>query len=296
MIRKRINRTETTPRTVTTVLIGTDGSYGESARRRPAITSAATIVITRTIGMNSSASQALPPLPGTLPENPLIPETSTPNQSKNMKMKSRIAEPPAIFSPGLSLSRWSINPPVGLGVGATLHPSSRGGQRIYEQHCNCHRAHSAGHGGDRGCDLSGRLEVDIADQAGVGPVDPDVDHHPAGLDRVAAEQAWHTDSGDEHVGATTNAGQVAGARVAHRHRRVGRQEEAGDGNADKLRTPDNHHIGPFEINTLVAKQHHHAGRGAGNQTRHTLSEATGVDRGQPVDVLARIDRGGDPVG
>ena len=44
-IRKRISKTEITPRTVTTVLIGTVGSYGESARRRPTITNAATIVI-----------------------------------------------------------------------------------------------------------------------------------------------------------------------------------------------------------------------------------------------------------
>ena len=153
--------------------------------------------------MKSSASQALPPPPGTLPEKPPTPETSTPNQSKNMKMKSRIAEPPAIFSPGLSLSRWSINPPVELGVGATLHPGSRCGQRIYEQHCDCHRADTARHRSDRRGDLRGRLEVDVADQSVTGSIDPDIDHHRARLDRVAAEQAGHADSGDEHVGATT---------------------------------------------------------------------------------------------
>src|SRR3954447_23506947 len=147
------------------------------------MTSAAMIVITRMIGMKSSASQALPPPPGTLPENPPTPETSTPNQSKNMKMKSRIAELPAIFSPGLSLSRWSINPPVELGVGPTLHPCSRSGQRINEQHCDCHRADSPGHRSDRRGNLRRRLKVDIPDQAGVSSVDPDVDHHRPRLDR-----------------------------------------------------------------------------------------------------------------
>ena len=52
----------------------------------------------------SRASQALPPAPSTVPEKPLPPETSAPNQSKNMKMKRRIAEIAAIFSPLLSLS------------------------------------------------------------------------------------------------------------------------------------------------------------------------------------------------
>src|SRR4051794_9668012 len=108
--------------------------------------------------MNSSASQALPPSPEIVPEKPLTSDTSTPNQSKkNMKTKSRIAEPPAIFSPGLSLSRWSINPPVELGVGATLPPRSRSSQRIYEQHCDCHRANPSGHRGDRRGNLSGGL-------------------------------------------------------------------------------------------------------------------------------------------
>src|SRR3954462_13356923 len=147
------------------------------------------IVITRMIGMKSSASQALPPAPGTLPENPPTPETSTPNQLKNMKMKSRIAEAPATFSPGLSLSRWSINPPVELGVGATLHLHPGSGQRIDEQHRDCHRSDPAGHWSDCRGDLGDRLEVDVTDQPGVRAVDSDVDHDRPRLDRVGAQQA-----------------------------------------------------------------------------------------------------------
>ena len=103
--------------------------------------------------------------PETLPEKPLTPETSTPNQSKNMKMKSRIAETAAIFSPGLSLSSVHLCiPPVELGVGATLHPGSGGSQRIYEQHRDRHRPDPAGHRRDRRGDLGRGLEVDVADR------------------------------------------------------------------------------------------------------------------------------------
>ena len=65
---------------------------------------ATTIASMRKIGITSSASQALPPLPETSPEKPATPEISTPNQSKNMNMKRRIAETAETFSPVLSLS------------------------------------------------------------------------------------------------------------------------------------------------------------------------------------------------
>ena len=43
----------------------------------------------------------------------------------------------------------------------------------------------------------------------------------AGLDRIGADQPRHADRGDQHVGAGADGGEVAGARVADRHRRVG---------------------------------------------------------------------------
>ena len=112
MIRNRTSSTERPPRTVTATFIETGGSYSESLRRRKTLIRATTIVTTRTIGMKSSASQALPPAPGTEPEKPSEPETSTPNQVKNMKMKRRTAETPAIFSPVLSLSTSICIPSV----------------------------------------------------------------------------------------------------------------------------------------------------------------------------------------
>src|SRR6188472_1198351 len=131
-------------------------------------------VISSTIGMKSSVSQALPASPETLPEKPLTPETSAPNQLRNIKMKRAIAEAPAIFSPGLSLSRCSImDPPVELGVGVTLHARPGSSQRIYEQHCDRHRPHPTGHRRDRRRDLDRRLEINVSDQAIVGAVDAD---------------------------------------------------------------------------------------------------------------------------
>ena len=74
--------------------------------------------------MMSRASQALPPAPSTVPEKPLTPETLAPNQSKNMKMKRRIAEIAEIFSPLLSLSSsiCSLPPMVGDSAGSDTTP------------------------------------------------------------------------------------------------------------------------------------------------------------------------------
>ena len=79
------------------MLIETGGSTAESARRSDATEPGDDR--SRTIGMKSSESQALPPSPTV--RRSRCAATSTPNHSKNMKMKSRIAETPAIFSPVL---------------------------------------------------------------------------------------------------------------------------------------------------------------------------------------------------
>src|SRR6478735_9171158 len=56
-------------------------------------------------------------------KRPLPLETSTLNQSKNMKMKRRTADPPAIFSPVLSLSIFLL-----LGVwGGSVDPKRASG-------------------------------------------------------------------------------------------------------------------------------------------------------------------------
>jgi hypothetical protein len=79
--------------------------------RTTTIASTAMIAMIRIQGMMSSASQALPPPEGSNDTPP--PETLTPNQSKNMKMKSRIAEMPAICSPCRNLLMSIQVPPWG---------------------------------------------------------------------------------------------------------------------------------------------------------------------------------------
>jgi hypothetical protein len=78
------------------------------AMRITATATAARMTIIRMMSIVLNASQALPPMLRL--KSPLPPLTSTLNQSKNMKMKRRTADPPAIFSPVLSLS-ITILPP-----------------------------------------------------------------------------------------------------------------------------------------------------------------------------------------
>ena len=78
---------------------------GSTIASESRITTTATVTTTvssirRSIQLKTS--QALPPALNVTSPSP--PETLTVNQSKNMKMKRRTADPPAIFSPVLSLS------------------------------------------------------------------------------------------------------------------------------------------------------------------------------------------------
>ena len=57
--------------------------------------------------------------------------------------------------------------------------------------------------------------------------------------------------------------------------------------ADEVRAPDHDRARALELDPRLAKELHHAGRRAGrDRLRHALHEQAGVDRGQPVDVLA----------
>src|ERR1700679_4001708 len=153
------------------------------------------MVTTRTIGMKSSASQALPAPTALAAKTPLPPETSTVNQSKNMKMKSSTDETPATFSPLLSLSR-SIGASLRRSLAgrpdpisasaysraewptllsrARQGPRTRGLQGVDQQHRDRHRPDAAGNRRDRRR-RRGRLEVDVAAEAVLAAVHADVD-------------------------------------------------------------------------------------------------------------------------
>ena len=115
--------------------------------------------------------------------------------------------------------------------------------------------------------LDRRLEVHIADEPVVGAVDADVDHGRAGLDPVAPDHLGTADGGDQHVGPTADLGQIAGARMADRDRRVLGQQQRRDRLADEVGAADDDRLGAAQWNLVAAKQLDHAGRSARPQSQ-----------------------------
>ena len=198
--------------------------------------------------MNSSASQASPPAPGTLPEKPPAPETSTPNQVKNMNMKSRTAEIAAIFSPVFSLSDFHLHIPPWWDWGRS-DPTPAAGRK-----CEAGgRSFLARQRRRSGRAASRVLTSSIA--IVIGPTPPGTGviaaatsrrpprsrrrrQRPAsprlmptsittapGLTISAPTSRGDAHRGDQHVGLAADRGEVAGARVAHGHRRVGGEQQ-----------------------------------------------------------------------
>ena len=172
----------------------------------------------------------------------------------------------------------------------------------------------AGHRGDRGGDLAHGDEVDVADQrvaalrqlaaallvarvqardqrsAVVDAVDADVDHHRAGLDELARHQRRLADRGDQDVRLAADRGEVAGARVARRHRGVAREQQRGHRLADDLRAAE--HDGPAPLERAprsASSRRDDAGRRARHERRPPLVEEADVGRVEAVDVLGRVD-------
>ena len=131
------------------------------------------------------------------------------------------------------------------------------------------------------------VEVDVAVEAVVGAVDADVDDGRARLDPVALDHPVAADGGDEDVGAPADLGQVAGARVADRDRRVGAEQQLGHRLAEEVRAPDDDRLGALQLRAGLLEQQHHARRRARPQPLAPQREQPRADRRQPVDVLAR---------
>ena len=91
--------------------------------------------------------------------------------------------------------------------------------------------------------------------------------------------------------------QVGGAAVADRDGRVGAQQQADERPADQVRAADDHRL-------LARGVHAGAGRAAPSRPRGVQGTRPGsprasrpaLDRGQPVDVLGRVERVDDRVG
>ena len=78
-------------------------------------------------------------------------------------------------------------------------------------------------------------------------VDADVDHDRARLDPVGADHPRPSDRGDQHVGACADRRQIACARVAHRDRRVGPEQQLRHRLAEQVGAPDDDRLGALEL-------------------------------------------------
>ena len=180
---------------------------------------------------------------------------------------------------------------IGYATPGPRHALGLGGlERVAEQHRDRHRPDATRHRGDQPGDLGRRGELDVADQAGVGAVDADVDHGRARLDPAALDHLRAPDGGDQHVGAAAHRVQVTGARVADRDGGVLGQQQRRHRLAHQVRAADDDRLGALERHVVAAQQLDHARRRAGPQARQALGQQTRRHRGQPVDVLGGVDQ------
>src|SRR5215510_15856732 len=115
--------------------------------------------------------------------------------------------------------RWSFSTELAGGAA----------QRVLHEHGDGHGADAAGHGGNGAHPRGGGLEVHVARElARVQAVHPDVDDHRAFLDHVARDEARAARSHTENVRAAAMRREIAGARVAHGHGGIAREEELGE--------------------------------------------------------------------
>ncbi len=112
-----------------------------------------------------------------------------------------------------------------------------------------------------------------------------------GLHPVRLHQTGRADRGDQDVGASADASQVPGPRVADGDRSVRVQEQAGERPADQDRASDDHRIGPLRLDPRMPEELHNALRRARHEARTALGEQSGARGGEPIDVLRRVDRG-----
>ena len=122
-------------------------------------------------------------------------------------------------------------------------------------------------------------------------IDADVDHDRAGLDPFAAHQLGAADRRDDDVGSAHLRGEVRRARMAHDHRRVALEQHHGDRLADEHRATDDDGMQAVRIGAGPIEEIHAADRRARPQTGAPGEQRALVQRMQPVDVFARIDRG-----
>src|SRR5262249_12458639 len=184
-----------------------------------------------------------------------------------------------------------------LADGVLTRRSARGlpfgrGQRVLQEHRDGEQAAAAGNGRHAGRALLDRLEVDVAGElAGGQAIDADVDHPRAVLHHATRDHARTAGGHAQHVGATRVLGEVARARVAHRHGRVAREPQLGGRLAPQARAPDDDGLGALELDPVVIEDLETAGGRARHGAALPRQEASEIRGMQAVDVLLGIDGG-----
>src|SRR4051812_4597311 len=219
IMRSRTIATAAMPSAVVIALAAT----GSAMVRDVAVSTASVIAASAALRITRLAMKPKNPSPSQAPKSPctftVVPRGSVTDapalyqSTKNSAISSRMPPTAATSSPRLSLP-MSIGPILLDGSDRYLHPGRL--QRVLEEHRDSHRADAARDRRDGPGALHGRLEVDSADDAALGPGRPDVDHGGAGFDHLARDQSRLPHGRHQHVPAAADLSQVARARVAHR--------------------------------------------------------------------------------
>ena len=243
--------------------------------------------------MKSSASQALPPPPVDA-DAFALPEIVTPYQSKNMKMKSRIAPRPGDLLPLRQSVQIHLHIPPGAAWGRAdptpAHRAAREG--VDQQHRDRHRPDAARHRRDRARrprrpaskstsptrPSSARLmptSITIAPGLTISAPTSRGDARP----RQRARRPRGTPL-PGHGCASGTAVTVAFAASSSAATRL----------ADQLRAPEHDCAAPSRSTPAWRSSSITPDGVQGTTPRRALGEQAGVDRGKPVDVLGRVDR------
>ncbi len=174
-------------------------------------------------------------------------------------------------------------------------PSMRAADEgVLQQAGDGHRAGAAGHRGDGAGDGLDGVEIHVADDAGLGARDTDVDHRGAGLDMGSGDHPRLAGAGDDDVGLTADLDHVVDgrARVGQGDRAVHAlaAEQQHLGEAGERAAPDDG--GPLAAggHAVAFEQAHHTQWGAADMTGQAAHEAAHRALGEPVDVLLRRDQ------
>ena len=107
-----------------------------------------------------------------------------------------------ILLPTLPKRHPSIAAPAAFFRGRlTIRVLQTGGlQRVSQEHRDGERPDTAGNRCDVPGDLTSWLEIDIAHQPIIGPIDPHVDHRRARLNHLGSDKSWTANRSDENIG------------------------------------------------------------------------------------------------